>query len=199
VPAIEAEVAAGRIAGHGWAKHLQGGEWRRLEYMAGTDFDKLIDARESIIKNSTAAGTKAEMDEFDTICPQHDDYIWASVAGSQAVADVGRVRSSFSMSTYFVCDNAAENEADEIVKAAIAPILNQHVKDGKIASWNWLQHRMGGEYRRLLIFDGADAKSLLKYWGVLTPALQAAHPALSRRFNQICGSHSDYLWETDTH
>lgn len=67
----------------------------------------------------------------------------------------------------------------------------------KIASWNWLEHRMGGKYRRLLVLDGADHKSMLKYWGVLAPALAAAQPNLSRRFNQICSSHTDYIWDME--
>ena len=84
------------------------------------------------------------------------------------------------------------------MKAAFAPLLNQHVKEGKIASWNWLQHRMGGKYRRLLVIDGPDHKSLLRYWGVLSPALDKTQPDLSRRFNGICRSHSDYIWDMVT-
>jgi hypothetical protein len=194
-PLLKAEVAAGRIAGHGWGKHWQGGEWRRLDYTAGTDLDKMVDARDAVIKKLESAENKQAMEEFDTICPAHDDYVWASVTGSQSAADVGRVRSPFAMSTYFVCDAADEGEADAIVKTAFAPLLNQHVKEKKIASWNWLEHRMGGPYRRILVLDGPDSKSLLKYWGVLSPALDEAHPAQSRRFNQVCASHSDYVWE----
>jgi hypothetical protein len=196
-PIMKAEVAAGHIAGFGWAKHWEGAEWRRLEYMSGTDLDKLVDAREALIKKMESAEFKKDMEEFDTICPSHDDYIWASVVGSQAAGDVGRVRSPVAMSTYFVCGAADEDEADAIVKAVFAPILNQQVKDKKIASWNWLEHRMGGKYRRLLVFDGADHKSLLKFWGVLSPALDAASPTLSRRFNEICSSHTDYIWDME--
>lgn len=197
VPIMKAEVAAGHIAAYGWAKHWEGAEWRRLEYMSGTDLDKMVDAREALIKKMEAPEIKKDMDEFDTICPNHDDYIWASVVGSQAAGDVGRVRSPVAMSTYFVCGAAGDDEADSIIKTAFAPILNQHVKDKKIASWNWLAHRMGGKYRRLLVFDGADHKSLLKYWGILAPALNAAQPTLSRRFNEICSSHTDYIWDMD--
>jgi hypothetical protein len=198
VPMLKAEVAAGRVGGWGWAKHWEGGEWRRLEYMAGTDLNKLVDAREEIIKKTEAADHKKDLDEFDTICPSHDDYIWSSVAGSQAGADVGRIRSPVSMSTYFVCDPSLENEADAIVKTAFAPILNRLVKDGKIASWNWLQHVMGGKYRRLLVFDGSDHKSLLNFWNVLTPALEGEQGRLSQRFDAICSSHTDYIWDMET-
>jgi hypothetical protein len=99
------------------------------------------------------------------------------------------------MSTYFECDPSREGEADEIVKSAYAPVLNQHVKDGKIVSWNWLQHVSGGEYRRILVLDGKDHKSALTYWSALSGALEKAHPELSRRFSSICSSHTDYVWD----
>jgi hypothetical protein len=194
---MKAEAAAGRIAGYGWAKHWQGAKWRRLEYMSGTDLDKMVEARETLIKKIGAADIKKDMDEFDTICPSHDDYLWASLTGSQAAADVGRVRSPVALSTYFNCSAADEEEADAIVKAVFAPILNQYVKDKKIGSWNWLAHRLGGEYRRILVLDGADHKSMLKLWGGLSPALDAASPTLSRRFNEVCSSHTDYIWDME--
>lgn len=196
-PIMKAEVAAGHITGYGWSKHWEGAEWRRLEYVSGTDIDKMVTAREALIAFAQTPEVKKDMDEFDTVCPSHDDYIWASVAGSQAAGEVGRVRSPVSMSTYFVCSSADDDEADAIVKAVYAPILNQHVKDKKIASWNWFEHRMGGKYRRLLVFDGPDHRSMLKYWGVLAPALAAASPTLSRRFDEICPSHSDYIWDVE--
>ena len=81
------------------------------------------------------------------------------------------------------------------MKSAFVPLMNQHVKDGKIASWNWLEYRMGGKCRRLLVIDRPDHKSLLKYWGVLAPALEKASPDLARRFNGICRLHSDDIWD----
>jgi hypothetical protein len=107
---------------------------------------------------------------------------------------VGRDRTTVAMSTYFVCDGG-ENEADAIVKAAIGPLMNAHVKEGKIASWNWLQHIAGGKYRRLLVIDGKDHTAVLEYWNALTQALDEAHPELAQRFTEICDSHSDYIWD----
>jgi hypothetical protein len=197
-PLLKAEIAAGRISAFGWGKHWEGGEWRRLEYTAGKDLDKMVDAREAVIKKLAASDQAKIMEELQTICASHDDYIWASVVGSQNLSDVGRVRSPVAMSTYYVNDQSSDDEANEIVKTALAPILNQHVKEGKIASWNWLEHQMGGKYRHLLVIDGADHKSLLNYWGVLAPAFSKAQPELYRRFGQLCFSHSDYIWDMTT-
>jgi hypothetical protein len=192
-PILQKEVAAGRISTYGWATHWHGGEWRRLEYTTGTDMAKMVDSRQAVIDTLTKEKRQA-IEEFSSICPSHDDYLWSPVASSQAPGAVARDRAAVAMSTYFECDQGEEDEADEIVKSAYAPILNQHVKEGKIVSWNWMQHLSGGKYRRILVFDGTDHKSILAYWGTLSPALEKAHPDKSKRFSSICSSHTDYVW-----
>lgn len=193
-PFLKAEQAAGRIAAYGWAKHWQGGDWRRLEYVTGTDMDKLLDSRAAMIKMVQSPEHAKAMDEFDRVCSSHDDYVWGSKATSQAPGSVARVRAPFALSTYFEC-SVDEDEADDIIKGSFAPVLNAGVKDGKIASWNWLEHMFGGKYRRVLVLDGASDKALLKYWAEMWPAVEKASPAGARRLGAICDSHTDYLWE----
>jgi hypothetical protein len=193
-PLLKAEQAAGRITAYGWAKHWSGGDWRRLSYVVGTDMDKMLDSRAAIIKMTESPEHAKAIEELERICSSHDDYVWRSNAGSQAPSAIGRDRSPFAMSTYFVC-NAEESEADFIVKTVFAPVLDQRVKDGMIASWMWLEHLMGGKYRRLLVFDGADAKALMKNWASLQGDLEKAAPDLARRFAGVCDSHTDYIWE----
>jgi hypothetical protein len=194
VPFLKGEHAAGRITGFGWAKHWSGGEWRRLFYFSGNDSDKLLDSYLALIKMAGSPEHAKAMDEFQRICSSHDDYTWRTKAGSLTSANVGRARSPFVMSTYYVC-NAQEAEADYIVKTFMAPVLNQRVKDGKIDAWIWNEHLMGGKYRRQLVVDAANAKALLQHWSSLQDELQKANPDLSRRFTAICDSHSDYIWE----
>lgn len=193
-PFLKAEQAAGRIVSFGWAKHRSGGDWRRLEYISGTDMDKLLDSRNGLIKMMQTPEHQKAMDEFDRVCSSHDDYVWGSQASSQAPDAVARVRSPFAMSTYYIC-HADETEADEIFKAVYAPVLNKRVADKKLVSWNWLDHRMGGKYRRVLVLDGADEKAVIQNWATLDADLDKASPALSRRFTSICESHSDYVWD----
>ena len=95
------------------------------------------------------------------------------------------------------CDSR-EAEADEIVKTAIAPILNRHVESGDISSWSWLEHSVGGWYRRALVLDAADYKAILNYWNKLWPEVEAEHPELLREFGSICDTHSDYVWDLST-
>jgi hypothetical protein len=195
VPALKAEVAAGRIGAYGWGRHWLGGDWRRLYYISGTDLDKIIDARDAMVaKLRGDEASKKAVEEFNTICGSHDDYLWSTVASSQSATDVARVRSAVGMSTYYVCGNG-ESEADAIMKSAIAPILNRHVKEGKIASWSWLEHRMGGKYRRVLVTDSNDHKSAMKLWSTLVGAIRKEQPELFARFGEICDSHSDYIWD----
>lgn len=64
-----------------------------------------------------------------------------------------------------------------------------------VASWNWMRHVAGGEYRRILVIDAADHTSVLEYWNALTDALDEAQPTLAQRFTDICDSHSDFVWD----
>jgi len=193
-PLLKKEAAAGNIGAYGWGSHWFGGDWRRLEYTTGRDLDKLVDSRNAVIQ-AFLRDQKKIADEFHAACPSHDDYIWASVASSQPAEAIAAQRASVANSTYFVCDSNDEDEADDIVKSVFAPLLNQHVKEGKIVSWNWMRHVMGGEYRRLLVFDGKDHKSVLKYWSTLGGALDTAHPRQADRFFSICPTHTDYVWD----
>ena len=195
-PIVQKQVDAGKLLSSGYGRHWMGGEWRRLEYLGASSLAALVEARQAIIGELTGAASKAAK-EFDAICPSHDDYIWTSVASSQAPEAVARDRAKVAMSTYFVCDGR-EKEADAIVKSAFAPVLNAHVKDGKIASWNWMEHLVGGEYRRILVIDGADHTSILEYWNAFSTALDEAQPELAQRFTDICDSHADYVWDLGT-
>jgi hypothetical protein len=195
-PLVQKQIEAGRLTVSGWARHWLGGEWRRLAYMGATSLSALVEGREAFVAEMTEAQKEAG-EEFSSICPSHDDYIWTSVVSSQAPDAVARDRAKVAMSTYFVCDSR-EKEADAIVKTAFAPVMNAHVEEGKIASWSWLQHLAGGKYRRILVIDSADHKSALGYWNAFDQALNDAHPELSQRFTDICPAHTDYIWDVGT-
>ena len=192
-PILEKQIKAGRLSSYGWSRHWMGGEWRRLEYMIGKDVNLMVEARDAYIDELTKQHAAAT-EEFSAICSSHDDYVWAMGATSQAPDNFGRNRPSVGASTYFQCDSR-EDEADAIMKTAFAPVMNQQVKDGKIATWTWLKHVLGGKYRRALIVDGASHQALLSFWTGLSPALDAAQPQMSRRFTEICSSHTDYIWD----
>lgn len=192
-PAIEMQKQEGHLTAHGWGRHWMGGSWRRIGYIVAPDLESMVAARNGYFEAITGDNPNA-LEEFNTICSSHDDYIWQAVTGSQPAENVGTDRAPVGMSTYFEC-GPAEGEADAIVEGAVAGIMNKHVEEKKIGTWSWMRHMAGGKYRRALIFDGADHASVLQYWGQLVSALNESHPFAWQRFREACPSHTDYVWD----
>ncbi len=177
----------------GWLRHWADGEWRRLGYVVGTDMDAVVQARQAYIEEIVREHPEA-VAEFNAICPSHDDYVWFSATSSQAPEELARDRPTAALTSYMICDSR-EAEADEIVQTAFAPILNGHVAAGHIDSWSWLEHFIGGKYRRALVMDAADYNAILDFWSTLWDSIEAEQPELLRTFGAICHSHSDYIWD----
>jgi hypothetical protein len=178
------------IVAWGWLAHHTGGTWRRILYFSAPTIDELLASQESIgdaIDEATGDST-----EFGDICNSHDDYIWQSVTGSGG-AVVGAPRGEVGLSAYHVCRMADEDRADELVKTVIGPVFDAHTGDGKLSSWGWSQHIVGGKYRRLATMTAKDWPTLFAMRGAIFEALDGN--VLGDEFNEICGSHSDYLWD----
>lgn len=193
-PVYDAAVADGTITAWGWLSHVAGGKWRRAIYHSASSLDALLDASETLgdkvgEANAAAAGKLGE------ICNVHDDYIWNNTNGSggPGSAQVAMVDAKASISVYMACEMAGEERADEIV-AGFAPVYESQVQAGGLASWGWLSHVVGGEYRRLLTMRGTDHKQLMASWGAIIDELTTNQAAAMTEFAQICGSHQDYLW-----
>jgi hypothetical protein len=91
---------------------------------------------------------------------------------------------------------AKEERADEIVKTVFAPVYDKAVADGKITSWGWNSHVVGGKYRRLATLSAKDFPSLLKARGEILDSIYGeGENAAANEYATICTSHSDYLWE----
>lgn len=98
-------------------------------------------------------------------------------------------------STYFECEMGEQERADEIMATVFAPIYNRHVADGTIASWGWLKHHVGGEWRRLLTMTGKDHVSLLAARDAIIDEMVSKHEAETKEYDDICDSHQDYMWD----
>ncbi len=191
VPVWDAAVADGTIKGWGWLAHQTGGKWRRIQWHMSDSIAGLLTAQETIGEKMDAAGGDAA-DSFGKICNAHDDYIWKIEAGNSA----SDARGKASISVYMVCNIAREERADEIVKKVFAPVYDKAMADGKINSWGWNSHIIGGKYRRLATMTGADFPALIKARGEILKALYGeGENAEANEFSEICTSHSDYLWE----
>jgi hypothetical protein len=187
-PAAEAAVKDGSITGHGWMAHQTGGKWRRVDYFTAGSVQALLDAQEKMSASEDAKAQKLNA-EFGGICSSHEDYIWRRVAGN--IGTVGRGNASFS--TYFVCDQGREPRVDALIQSSIAPILDKMVADGKLKTWGWNEHIVGGEYRRLATISAADVKTLMEARAEFVQALDGN--VAGDMLTDICPSHADYIWE----
>jgi len=111
------------------------------------------------------------------------------VAGN--IGTVGRGGAAFS--TYYVCDQTRESQADALVKGMLAPVYDKMVADGKLKSWGWLEHIVGGKFRRLETFSAADTRALMEARAAIVEAMDD-NPA-AELLTSICGEHTDYIWE----
>ncbi|MEE8192799.1 MAG: hypothetical protein V3T74_08650 [Gemmatimonadales bacterium] len=188
-PVYDQLLASGDISAWGWLIHTHGGKWRRVAYWAAESQDALLDATEKLI----AALPEDDMEDFNAICPGHDDYIWWSIGGSSGT-EIPSDRAEAGLSTYYQCDMNTEADADELMLETFGPVLDNHVKAGGFNSWTWLGHAWGGKVRRLLAFDGADHKSILNTHAAAFAEIGNANPAALEKFVEICPVHEDYLW-----
>jgi len=119
----------------------------------------------------------------------------AVFAGNSFAQDEGAT-SSYVYATYFNCSPDGESRADEIIKTSFKPHYDAAVEHGDIQSWSWLQHFVGGKWRRVLVIIAGDINSLLDASGALGEIISDKTPEAGRSFSAICSSHDDYIWET---
>lgn len=191
-PVMNKAVDDGTILAWGWLAHHTGGPWRRLQYFMADSIEGLLDAQDAIAKAQAEADEDDEEDgaEFGSICPHHEDYIWVSVAGMSVAA-----RGDAGLSVYHVCDIGREDRADEIVKEHFSPVMDKLVEAGKLTSWGFSAHVVGGKYRKLQTMTAKDHKTLLAARGEAIEAIYGDDNAAGAEFTDICGPHADYLWD----
>jgi hypothetical protein len=189
-PVLDAAVKDGTITMYSHLRHQTGGQWRRAAVHGSGSVQGLLDAQKKMGDAMEANEKNRKLDaEAGAICPSHDDYIWRVVAGNVGTAN----RGGASFSTYYVCDQTRESQADALVKGMVAPIFDKMVADGKLMSWGWLEHIVGGKYRRLETISAPDVKSLMEARAALVEALED-NPG-GDLMTSICGEHTDYIWE----
>jgi hypothetical protein len=185
-PVYDAAVKSGDIKGWGWLTHHTGGKWDRILYHTAGSIEQTIVAQDAIIAEIDDAAVK----EFGENCGDHEDYIWKGIVGSGGNV-LSTKRGEVALSAYYVCDHR-ETVADEIVKAVFAPLYDANVGPGKLTSWGWSEHIVGGKYRRLATMTAQDWPSLFAVRAKIVEA--AGDSELAGQFGEICNSHADYMW-----
>lgn len=189
-PIYDAAVEDGTITAWGWLSHHTGGKWRRAVYMAAPSIPALLDAQDKLGEKITEkSGPGAG--EFGRICGSHVDYVWKREAGSPP----NQARGGAGFSVYMVCDMAREDRADELVSTVLAPVYDRYVSDGKLVSWGWNTHVIGGKVRRLAVTTAKDHKALLAARSAILGELVEKHGEAMKEFSSICSSHQDYMWD----
>lgn len=187
-PVYDAAVKDGTLGGWGWLVHHTGGKWNRIFYTVSDSMKGLFASQKTMGERTKDLPSEA----FDAACGIHDDYIWKSVQANGLMGD----RGTAGLSVYHVCDITRETRADELVKTVFAPHYDKAIADGKIKSWGWSSHIIGGKYRKLSTMTGDSFEGVLKARGEILEALYGdGDNAEAREFSEICGSHSDYLWQ----
>jgi hypothetical protein len=190
-PIYDAAVEAGTINAWGWLVHRSGGKWRRVLYHSANGIDGMIDASDKLYAATTAA--VGDDTTFSDACPEHDDYVWQS----DNVGGGSEERGPAGLSVYYYCDQMKESRADEIVKEHFTPIFDKLAEEGKIASWGWSEHFLGGKIRRLHTITGADHKAVLHARAAAIAAIygEDGDNEAGAEFGAICNDHLDYLWD----
>jgi len=114
----------------------------------------------------------------------------------QARAQDAEADKIYAYATYFLCSPGRESRADEIIRSNYKPHYDQAVEQGQIAAWTWLQHYIGGKWRRVLVVVTNDIDAALESSGALGEIISDTSPEAGRAFSEICDSHDDYIWES---
>ena len=102
----------------------------------------------------------------------------------------------FAYTTYFECTPDRESRADEIIESSYKPHYDQAVEQDQIVSWSWMQHYIGGKWRRMLVVVTTDLEVALETSGALGEIISDRTPEAGRAFTEICSSHDDYMWQS---
>jgi len=188
-PVMDKLVEDGVMSSWGWMRHHTGGQWRRIRWFGADSVQAALAGIEAFGEAMEAAAEESDSSASDA-CPKHEDYIWEVMARSDT-----EDRGPASMSVYYSCKISDEARADEIFEELFAPVLNQYVEDGKLASWGWQSHVIGGWFRRLQTMTAADYDTLLTVRKEALGVIYAEDSELGAEFAEICGPHHDYLWD----
>ena len=191
-PHYDAAVEAGTILSWSWLGHFVGAKWRRALVLTAGNMNDLLDAA-GALGEAIAESTPESGRVFTEVCPVHEDYIWETVPGVGGTA-AGQERGDVGFSVYIECDVNREERVDELMQETLGQIYDQQVADGNLATWTWLRHNVGGDYRRLLSLTGADHKGMMRTRAAILEQIRSGRS--ERAFNQmndICPKHTDYM------
>lgn len=187
-PELDQMVKKGTVSSWGWLRKNVGGEWARAGFLTGPSLRAVL---VPAYKNGVMSDGHPPQKPFEEACSFGEDYIWHVLAGS----DARRHRGQFTFSTYYICDQTRETQADALVKRVVGPMYDKMVADGKLMTWSWAEHIVGGKYRRVATMTAQSMDTLIAVREALVAA--AEHDPIDEAMTSICGSHQDVIWEVE--
>lgn len=184
-PALEEMIKQKAVDSWGWLGRNTGGEWARAGYLTGQSVKAVLAAADTLEIKSDHHPPQIT---FDQACSSSEDYIWHVLAGNDARGHRGIA----AFSTYYVCDQTREKQADALVKQVLGPVYDKLVANDDLTTWAWAEHIVGGKYRRLATMTARSMDALIAVREKLVAA--AEHEPLDEALTSICGSHQDYIW-----
>jgi hypothetical protein len=185
---LDGLVSAGTVTSYAWLGKFVGGEWLRAGFFTGSKLEDVLAASGNVPVIRSDDHPKMDRKVIDESCGSGEDYVWHQLSGSDPRASRGKV----SFSTYFVCDQTRETQADALVKEILAPRYDKLV--GKeLSTWAWAEHIIGGKYRRLLTMSAESMDKLIDAREALVAGEE--HDPVAQAMMSICGSHQDVIWE----
>lgn len=191
-PMYDAAIEAGGISSWGWLTHHTGGTWDRAVYFAGENLDKLLASLDGL-NNEITANQGGLARAVAQACPQHVDYIWVSAAGPDA-RPAPEARGDAGVSIYLTCDQSRERRLDQLFTENLAPLLDAEVKSGRLVSWGWFRHYIGGTHTRLLTYTGETPASTIAAVDRTLGTFSMTRGRQMNEMHDICQLHEDYVW-----
>lgn len=75
-PLYNRYVENGGLTTWNWLRHNVGGQWRRLLSLTASDHATMLKTREAILADMQDRRLARRFEEFNEICPIHEDYMW---------------------------------------------------------------------------------------------------------------------------
>ena len=75
-PIYNRYVDNGGLVTWNWLRHNVGGQWRRLLSLTAASHADMLNTRRAILEEMQQGRTARRFEEFNEICPVHEDYMW---------------------------------------------------------------------------------------------------------------------------
>lgn len=92
------------------------------------------------------------------------------------------------------CNLARTQEMNEWFRTAAAPILNDLVREGRLAGWGVIEHVWGDEWNSGIYYMARDIQTFHGAFNEYLRRLLEREPEVMQRFERYCSEHKDNIY-----